>query len=149
MKEEFEQLRLSILTQGKNTNDFTDAYLQAWDGRTFPFLHLDEAAEFGHPIDRYNKYFDLTVEQMMKIVHYLNTACVNKTYPFFWNFERDFGGQYDEDYGRGNLVYACRYLYLSDCFNSTLWNTLGENERHPCEAKYIYQPFSRKSISLS
>ncbi|MFD1261639.1 hypothetical protein [Entomomonas asaccharolytica] len=149
MERGFKQLRLEILAQSKVTDNMSPAYLYAWDDSVFPILHDDEAAEFGHAINEYIDSFDISLEIVLTVVNHLNLLAMKKKYQTFYELERSFGGKFDEQYGRAKLISICRYLYLSDCFNSDFWNTLLDEGKHPSEASYIFYPFNKEDILLT
>ena len=114
------------------------AYLYAWQESVFPFLHDDEASEIGHTLNEYHESFKISLDTILTVANHLNLSAMKKKYQTFYELERSFGGKFSEQNGRGKLIIICRYLYLSDCFNSNFWNTLLDKSKHPSETSYFF-----------
>ncbi|WP_140921063.1 hypothetical protein [Limnobaculum xujianqingii] len=145
LKQVFHQIKLKVIA----SDEFCGAYLHAWDAEVYPLLHEDMDTELEQPLEVYDSIFDIPSSKVEVVLNYMNLAYLRKKALTFYGLEKVFGGQYDEQYGRGVLVDICRYLYLSDCFCESFWIGLLAEGKHPAEAGFLTRPFNKSEILLS
>ncbi|ARD18659.1 hypothetical protein [Edwardsiella piscicida] len=140
----FIQQRIQIMHIGKHHNEFSDAYLYAWESGVYPALNDTDGSVPKHPHEPYARFFSVSKEKTLSLSKRLDDAWRNKERLTFYNLEDELDVGYKSTWDRCELLHICRYLYLSDCFDEIFWKTLVTNGECPCEAFSITYPFDRK-----
>lgn len=140
----FCQQRIQILHIGVHQNLFSDAYLYAWSQSIYPALHDSNKKTLRMPHEHYRPQFTISKLVVERVFKHLQNCISSNNIPTFYELEKHpihIPNLLDQRMG---LIYICKYLYMSDCFEPTLWERLLEKEKHPSEAKLISRPFDRK-----
>ncbi len=143
----FIQQRIQILHLGKNFNEFSDAYVFAWESGVYPLFEDGDGSLRNKPHEIYEEFFTVRRSSVQKIMNRLGDAMGNKEQLTFYALESELGissvssGEID----RSDLIDICRYFYLNRRFNKELWSSLLEAGQHPGEAGYITGDLNRES----
>ncbi|AXR06661.1 hypothetical protein [Salinimonas sediminis] len=141
----FNQQRLQIKSLGVHHDEYTDAYLYAWEEGVYPFFNDTDGSVPPMPHECYEEFFKIKKEHVKKVLFFLDEKWLEKAVPTFWELEDEFGGKWREEYGRSALIGICRYAFLRGSFDKSFWKKLLTPMQHPSEASYICQPFDRQN----
>ncbi len=141
-KRSFEFVRFGVLTASLSpavAERFPDAYVFAWDRRVYPINHHNRLHEC------WSKYFEVTEAMCDALVGFLGERWDEKKVPTFYELEEHFEVRLGTTgWDRLKLMSTCRYMYLSDSFDTDFWKALLTPMKHPTEAKSIVRPFERE-----
>ena len=144
MQAMFNQQRLQIMNLAVHNGEYTNAYLYAWTEGVYPIDSDTDGSVIPMPHECYEEFFKVTKEQCEKVLNFVDQQWLNKKLYTFDELENEFGGKWDEEFGRMSLVNIMRYAYLSDLFDEELWNQLLTPMGRPSEASYVTRKFERK-----
>lgn len=132
----FAQQRIQILHIGKHHNEFSDAYLHAWESGVYPLMSDTDGSVPRRPHELYAKYFTASKEKVEFLLKRLDDAWRKKEGLSFYDLEDELGVRSFSSKGwdRGDLINICRYLYLDGCYDNKFWSALIENGKCPSEA---------------
>ncbi|WMS89302.1 hypothetical protein [Pleionea litopenaei] len=138
----FNQQRLQVLHLGIHHNEFSDAYIYAWDEGVYPFFQDTDGSVTPMPHEIFGAHFLRTKEQVDRVTKLLDDRWIAKNVPTFDELENEFSNELD----RMDLVKICRYSFLYGGFDDDFWNTLLTPMQCPSEAISINREFDRKKI---
>ncbi|EOX8433761.1 MULTISPECIES: hypothetical protein [Enterobacteriaceae] len=139
----FNQQRLQIMHIGKHHNEFTDAYLFAWESGVYPAMSDTDGSVPQKPHEPFADFFITPKEKTLFLAKRLDDAWLNKEGLTFYALEDELQVRYKPGWDRGDLLNICRYLYLDNCFDHDFWKTLVKNGECPSEAHSIMSVFKR------
>ena len=142
----FIQQRIQVMHLGKHHDEFSDAYLHAWESGVYPLLSDTDGSVPRRPHELYAKYFTISKEKVKFLSKRLDDAWLKKETLTFYGLEDERGVRSFSSQGwdRCDLVDTCRYLYLSRCFSDEFWSVLTENGKCPSEALGLTDKFDRE-----
>lgn len=143
----FVQQRMQILHIGKHHEEFSDAYLYAWESGVHPIMSDTDGSVPRRPHEPYAKYFTTSKEKVEFLLTRLDDAWRKKDGLTFYDLEDELGARSFSSKGwdRCDLLHICRYLYLDGCFDDEFWSSFIENGKCPSEALSLTSNFDRQS----
>lgn len=139
----FNQQRIQIMHIGKHHDEFTDAYLYAWESGVYPALNDTDGSIPQKPHEPFADFFITSKDKTLFLAKRLDDAWLNKEGLTFYALEDELGVRYKPDWERSDLVNICRYFYLAKLFDDEFWKTLVTNGQCPSEAHSIMSVFER------
>lgn len=139
----FNQQRIQIMHIGKHHDEFSDAYLYAWESGVYPALSDTDGSVPQKPHEPYAEFFTTPKEKTSFLMKRLDDAWLNEEPLTFYALEDELGVRYKPEWERGDLLRICRYLYLDNCFDHQFWEKLVTNGECPTEAHGIMSVFDR------
>jgi hypothetical protein len=131
---------LKLKTDPNSLKNVTDSYAYAWYNGVYPFF--EDSAEWHKP---YAEFFNVTEEMMDDLSKHFDDAWTAGNKFSFYDLESHYGISGTSHPGvvwdRMQLVFACRYMYLNDAFDDSMWDALCENMKCPSEAHSIRREF--------
>lgn len=130
------QVLTAALTDGPRQR-LSDDYVYAWYGLVYPIC--DQAADWHQP---YPDEFKVTKDMIEEFTKLLDDSWSANDVPTFYKLEHIYrarGGS--TQWGRSELLRACRYLKLNRSFDDQFWTKLLADR--PSEAHGIELPFDR------
>lgn len=143
----FAQQRVQVMHIAKHYNEFTDAYLYAWDRGVYPFLSDTDGSVPVMPHESFSEYFITSREKGIFLIKRLDDAWLTKEKLTFYKLEDELNvsSGYSTDWTRSDLLHLCRYFYLDGRFDDSLWRNICKNMECPTEAHFITNSFDRKT----
>lgn len=133
------QMKLTVLAttlNGETGCPFSRSYLYAWDSDVYPLC--DDGAPW-HAA--HEEQFRVRKAALEELYMHLNEQWYAKQPVTFYELETRYDARSGRGvWDRGRLVHACRYLFLSECFNAAFWAQVTENGTCPTEAHGITRP---------
>lgn len=151
MKALFAQQRIQIMHIAKHHDEFTDAYLYAWDNSVYPLLSDTDGSIPALPHEIYENHFLINKDKVDLILTRLDDAYVKEEKLTFYGLESELGVKRGglSGWDRSDLLRICRYLFLDECFDEAFWSVLTTNGQCPAEALSLTRSFDRlKHISF-
>lgn len=139
----FAQQRIQILHIGKHHDEFSDAYLHAWESGVYPLMSDTDGSVPRKPHEFYAQYFTASKEKVEFLLKRLDDAWRKNEGLTFYDLEDELGvrGYSSKGWNRGDLIDICRYLYLDGCYDNEFWSALVENGKCPSEALSLTSKF--------
>ncbi|HBC7420215.1 TPA: hypothetical protein KEY88_002908 [Serratia marcescens] len=143
----FIQQRIQIMHIGKHHDEFSDAYLYAWESGVYPFMSDTDGSVPRRPHELYAEFFTTSKEKVKFLLKRLDDAWIKKECLTFYDLEDELGVRSFSSNGwdRCDLINICRYLYLDGCFDNAFWAALIENGKCPSEALSLTSDFDREA----
>jgi len=135
------QVLSAALTPGP-AERISSAYVYAWQMGVYPIFEGDGLHE------AFKADFQVGEAAMSAFVQQLDRAWLSETLPTFYEIERSSGTDYGNLSSRAELIFAFRYCYLSDRFDSGFYAAILVPGEHPIEADLITKDFDRSEIYL-
>ncbi|EEA8075697.1 hypothetical protein [Enterobacter hormaechei] len=139
----FNQQRIQIMHIGKHHDEFSNAYLYAWESGVYPALHDTDGSIPQKPHEPFADFFTTSKEKTLFLAKRLDDAWIKKERLTFYALEDEFQVRYKPEWERGDLLGICRYFYLDHRFDQKFWETLITNGECPSEAHGIIDVFER------
>lgn len=140
----FVQQRIQIMHIAKHHDEFTDAYLYAWEAGVYPFLSDTDGSVPKMPHEPYEDFFIVSEEKGEYLLKRLDDAWLAKEKLTFYGLEDELNVRSgSSDWNRSELLHLCRYFYLDRRFDAQFWDTLTTNGECPSEAHSIKNQFDR------
>ncbi len=118
-----------------------DAYVYAWEDRVYP--RHDQGSTLHEP---FGNYFNVTEKLGDELATFLDDRWTKKKVPTFYELEDHFEVRLRRnEWDRGKLISACRYMFLHDLFDAAFWKMLLKPTQHPSAAASIMRKFERKN----
>lgn len=142
----FIQQRIQIMYLGKYHDEFSDAYLHAWESGVYPVMSDSVGSIPRRLHEPYANYFTTSKEKVEFLLKRLNDAWHNKKGLTFYDLEDELGflSFSSQGWDRLDLINICRYLYLGGCYDKAFWDALIESGKCPCEAHSLTSKFDRE-----
>ncbi|MET3702894.1 hypothetical protein [Citrobacter sp. UYEF32] len=146
MKAMFTQQRIQIMHLGKHHEEYTDAYIFAWESGVYPFLH-DLGGEHQYlPHELYGDFFEVSAQKGASIYERLNRAWAdeedNLTYS---RLESDLMGiGSSREWRPDEVMNVCRYLFLTGCFDEVFWKALCKPTADSSWVEFVRDVYSRE-----
>lgn len=143
----FAQQRMQVMHLGKHYDEFSDAYLHAWESGVYPLMSDSDGSIPRRPHELYARYFITPKEKVEFLLKRLDDAWRKQEGLTFYGLEDELGGRSFSSQGwdRCDLINICRYLYLDGCYDKAFWAALVENGKCPCEALSLNSELNRES----
>ncbi|QIE97727.1 hypothetical protein G5574_12475 [Pantoea stewartii] len=145
MKALFAQQRIQVMHIAKHHDEFTDSYLYAWESGVYPFLNDTDGSVPGMPHESYEEFFKISRKKGEYLLKRLDDAWLAKEELTFYKLEDELEVRsgYGGDWDRSDLLHLCRYFYLDNRFDDSLWKNVCKNMECPAEAHFITDKFDR------
>lgn len=145
MKALFAQQRIQIMHIAKHHDEYTDAYLYAWENSVYPLMSDTDGSIPALPHELYENQFLVTKDKVDFLLTRLDKAWLGKENLSFYALEAELGVSRTGTTGwdRVDLLRICRYLFLEGCFDEELWGPLTVNGHCPSEARSLTRKFDR------
>ncbi|GAA4882570.1 hypothetical protein [Ferrimonas pelagia] len=141
----FTQQRLQVLSLGVHHNEYTDAYLYAWEKSVYPLMQDSDDSVAPMPHQHYTKQFIVSESKVNEIYQYLEQCWLDNAVPTYYELENEFRFRITGfGWGRMDLVHICRYLHLNGSFDGEFWKKLLTPGKHPSELGSTSRQFDRK-----
>lgn len=119
-----------------NSGLFSDAYTYAWLKGLDPYLDDSDGTVVPKPHENFSKQFLIKRKFARDVINYLD----NGQRKDFYTLEENFGGSGS----RIDLVSVCRYAYMKDMFEESLWDSL--LNRAPSEANSLKDKLDEREL---
>ncbi len=143
-RQDFVIMKFQILTascQPGIRNAISDANIFAWQNDVYPFD--DHAQE--HWAEPFAAHFKVTPAMIKELAGFLEKLSLKKKTITFYELEDRYElSRGETQWDRGNLMNACRYLFLRNMFDENFWKALLTPTEYPTEAQYITSIFDRE-----
>ncbi|EPC4015863.1 hypothetical protein ACRZOS_000164 [Enterobacter kobei] len=141
----FVQQRLQILHLGKHYNEFSTAYIFAWDRGVYPYYDDTDGSVDRKPHEYYKNCFRIKESEVEFIIKRFNKAYDENKKLTFYGLEDELhvNSHTTSGWTRGKLLRICRYLFLEEAYDESFWDNLTENGSCPAEAHGIRRTFDR------
>ncbi len=117
----------------------SDAYAFAWHAEVYPFF--DHASRLHQP---FAMQFSVSPKMIEELAKFLDDRWRKKDVPSFYAVEDHYRILIGHGpWNRAKLIYAFRYLFLSNLFDSEFWKNLLKDIDYPTEAEVILAKFDR------
>lgn len=137
----FNQQRIQIMHLAVHHNEYSDAYLYAWEKGVYPIMEDTDGSVLQMPHEVYQSFFSVSKDKVEKLLNLLCDKWDSKVVPTFYELEDLLSGDFD----RSELIKVCKYLKLQDCFDEAFWSKLITPMQHPSEASSIAREFNRET----
>lgn len=145
MKALFAQQRIQIMHIAKHHDEFTDAYLYAWESGVYPFLNDTDGSVPVMPHESFEEFFITSQEKGEFLLKRLDDAWRANEELTFYKLEDELNVRsvHNGGWDRSDLLHLCRYFYLDNRFDDSLWKNICKNMECPTEAHFITDDFDR------
>lgn len=143
MQSLFNQQRIQIMHIGKHHDEFTDAYLFAWESGVYPAMSDTDGSIPQKAHEPFADFFITSKEKTLSLAKRLDEAWLNQEELTFYALEDELQVRTQPDWERGDLLNICRYLYLDKRFDHEFWKRLVKNGECPSEAHSLLSVFER------
>ncbi|WP_108700555.1 hypothetical protein [Phytobacter sp. SCO41] len=141
----FAQQRIQVMHIAKHHDEFTDAYLYAWESGVYPLLSDTDGSVPTMPHEAFAELFITDRSKGEFLLKRLDDAWMAKEELTFYKLEDELNvhGGYATEWTRSDLLHLCRYFYLDNRFDDALWKNICKNMECPTEAHFIMDDFNR------
>ena len=138
----FELARFNVLCaalQPGTREKLSDAYVFAWERYVYP--GLDHGSTLHEP---YSHCFQVSGRMLDELVSVIADREESKKPITFYELEDHFMVRDGHSpWNRSKLISACRYLFLHESWDRTVWDALLKKMEHPMEAASICRQYIR------
>ncbi len=140
----FVQQRIQIMHIAKHHDEYTDAYLYAWEASVYPLFSDTDGSVPSMPHEPYSDFFKIPKQKVKFLLKRFDDACDKEENLTFYKLEDELSIRSGTTgWERTDLLHICRYFYLEKSFNNNFWNILITPKEHPIEAESINRNFDR------
>jgi hypothetical protein len=143
-RQAFTSVKLQLMLAAKlpnSENYLSDAFIFAFSFDIFPAFSDDQIL-WAEPFE---PCFSITKDMMIGLGNYLDDFSQRNQTLTFYQLEKAYRSK---EWGRNELIMACRYLYLNKMFTD-LWDALLTPQEHPVEASIITKELNRDDIFIA